>query len=172
MSPLSCLFLFIHSSSVRPFTSFPPVLSCSSLLFLLLSSFYFLFGFLGLFGSVFIKILKGLASPSCFLRHLQRSADNSTPRRLHHVRLAGERPGTQDLHAALVPTVAPAVLHPSMPPAQQLNVRLHVGHRVAPHTAGLLQIGLALLLHQRGQRRRLGGGVVLSDGDLGLGQVA
>lgn len=100
------------------------------------------------------------------------SADNSAPRRLHHVRLTGERPGTGNLRAPLVPSV---LVHPSMHSArrrQQLDVGVHVGHRVAPHAPGLLQIGLALLLHQRGQRPRLGGVVVLSDGDLRLGQVA
>lgn len=99
-------------------------------------------------------------------------ADDSASRSL---RLTGERPGTQNLHTALVPSVQPAVLHPSMDSArrrQQLGVGVHVGHRVAPHASGLLQVDLALLLHQRSQKGRLGGVVVLGDGDLRLGQVA
>ena len=129
-------------------------------------------------------------TPSCFF--LSRSsfvsrvivstalADNSSPRSVHHVWLAGERPGThrpashQEPHTSLFPSHPVVLLRPSMHPArhwQQPDVRVCVGHRVAPHTARLLQVGLALLLHQRSQRRRVGGVVMLRDGDLRLGLV-
>lgn len=112
-----------------------------------------------------------------------RLADNAAPRRLHHVRLAGERPGTHALAPHQKPHVLLALSHPhpvvllcpGMHPArrrQQPDVRVRVGHRVAPHAARLLQVGLALLLHQRSQRRGVGGVVMLSDGDLWLGPVA
>lgn len=95
-------------------------------------------------------------------------ADNSAPWRLRHVRLAGKRPRAQESHPRFV------LLPPSAHPAggrEQTHVRVHVGHRVAPNAAGLLQVGLALLLHQRSQRRRVGRAVVLRDGDFRLGVV-
>lgn len=162
-----------------------PLLLPSSLLLPLLW-FYYLISFWLLLCSFFPCLLKIpktsgyslLSSPvlhrlSCPLCHWPLwLAENPSPRRLHHVRLAGERPGTQKPHASLTPSHPAVLLCPSMHPArQQPNVRVHVGHRVAPHAAGLLQVRLALLLHQRSQRRRVGGVVMLSDGDLRVGVV-
>lgn len=102
-----------------------------------------------------------------------READDSSPQRLHHVQLSREGSLSywlalpQELHAPLFRTS----MHPSGR-GQQAHVGVCVGHRVAPHAASLLQVGLALLLHQRGERRGVGGGVVPRDGDLRLEALA
>lgn len=107
---------FIHIISPHP------VISSSSLLF------YFLLILLSpqlpasLWLTLFLKFLK-CPSSSHFLYHLIYSvlchwlADNSTSRRLHHVWLTGERPGTQNPHAPLIPSDDAVLIHPSMYPA-------------------------------------------------------
>lgn len=113
-SSISCLFPFI----LFQMASSRPVIFSSSLLFNFLSSFYLL-SFWFLSGSHLKKILK-CPSTSCFLyqlvyRVLRRwLADNSASRRLHHVRLTGERPWTQNPHAPLVPCNPTVLFHPSM----------------------------------------------------------
>lgn len=87
-----------------------------------------------------------------------RLADNFAPRRLRHVRLARKRPRAQKSHAPFSKSRPTFGLSPSvhLPRGrEQAHVRLHVGHSVAPNPAGLLQVGLTLLLHQRSQRRRV-----------------
>lgn len=113
-----------------------------------------------------------LLCPRCH-RPLQL-ADNSSPRRLHDVRLTGEWPGTQKPHTFLTSS-HPSVLCPNVHPVghrQQPNIRVCVGDCVATHAARLLQVSLALLLHQWSQRGRVRGVVMLSDGDLRLRLVA
>ena len=176
--PVSCVLSCFLSSSVVSCVLFCFLWS----VFCPILSFYFL-------SHCFLS--SGLAAPSLscyFLSSIVSRvivslvlADNSSPRSLHHVRLAGERPGThwpashQEPNTSLFPSHPVVFLRPSMHPArrwQQPDIRVCVGHRVAPHTAGLLQVGLALLLHQRSERRRVGGVVMLRDGDLRLGLVA
>lgn len=89
----------------------------------------------------------------------RRLADNSAPWRIRHVRLAGKRPRAQESHPVFVKSRVTVLLSPGVHLAggrEQAHVRLHISHRVAPHPAGLLQVGLTLLLHQRSQRRRVG----------------
>ncbi|KAJ8417006.1 hypothetical protein AAFF_G00282330 [Aldrovandia affinis] len=89
-------------------------------------------------------------------------------RGLQHVGLAGEGPGATNSAPSPGPP-SPTVFTPQVHHAghrQQLQVRVGVGNRVASHPTSLLQVSLALLLHQGCQRAVVGG--VLGDQNLGL----
>lgn len=120
-SSISSIFLFILSSSLLSFTSFPLVLSFPLPHFCSISSSHFIISSASGFSlaHTFLKFLK-CPSSSSFLYHLIYGvlrhwlADNAASRRLHHVWLTGERPGTQNPHAPLIPSDDAALIHPSM----------------------------------------------------------